>query len=224
MSRPDALIFDYTGVITVPLPLPPRPPSDAAAVAEDATPAQLLRTMMRHELHNPDPDGLWNRLERGEAPLAELLVRIDEVAPGASVFFAGGGAASLMAALTVRSDVIGRLSRWRDQGVPLALLTNNVKEWRPLWTANLEAAGGLALFDVIIDSSEVGMRKPEGRIYTHTVDALSESVGRSLALADCLFVDDFVQNIDGAAAVGLPGLLATPDDEHWTTLDRLLAS
>ena len=220
MSRPRALIFDYTGVITVPLPMS----SDAVTVAGDVTPAHLLRTMMRHELHNPDPDGLWNRLERGEAPLAELLLRIDEVAPGASVFFAGGGAVSLMAALTVRADVIGRLSRWRDQGVPLALLTNNVKEWRPLWTANLESAGGLALFDVIVDSSEVGMRKPEARIYTHTVDALASSVGRSLALADCLFVDDFVQNIEGAAAVGLRGLLATRDDEHWTTLDRLLAS
>ncbi len=226
MSRPRALIFDYTGVITVPLPMS----SDAATAStastaeEDATPSQLLQTMMRHELHNPDPDGLWNRLERGEAPLAELLVRIDDVAPGASVFFAAGGAASLMAALTVRPDVIARLSRWRHQGVPLALLTNNVKEWRPLWTANLEAAGGLSLFDVIVDSSEIGMRKPEARIYTHTVEALAMAVGTPLAPTDCLFVDDFAQNIEGAAVVGLPGLLATHDDEHWTTLDRILAS
>jgi putative hydrolase of the HAD superfamily len=220
MSRPRALIFDYSGVITVPLSIASL---DGGPTEGEPTSIQKLATLMRHELDNPDPNGLWNRLERGETPLTELLETIDDVVPGASVFFAGHGAASLMSALKVRADVIDRLAMWREQGVAMALLTNNVKEWRPLWMANLEAAGGAGFFDVIIDSSEVGMRKPEARIYTHTVEVLGQAIGIPLALKDCLFVDDFVQNVDGATAVGLPALLATTDDAHWAEMDRLFA-
>jgi putative hydrolase of the HAD superfamily len=219
--RPSALIIDYTGVITVPLSMGGRPRSEPGDAASPQSSVDRLRAMMSHELHNPDPDALWNRLERGEAPVSELVERIEEIVPGAGVFFSGESATTLMASLEVRADVVERIRGWRGRGIPLALLTNNVAEWRPHWTAKLDAAGGLSLFDVVIDSSEVGMRKPEERIYHHTVGALNERLGLRLGPGDCLFVDDFEQNIAGAEAVGMATLLATSDDAHWELLDSL---
>ena len=146
---------------------------------------------------------------------------VESIVPGAGVFFAGEGPVSLMASIAVRLDVIDRMRAWKSAGVALALLTNNVAEWRPLWTANLVKAGGYELFDVVIDSSAVGMRKPEPAVYRHTVNELGSARGLTLSLADCLFVDDFAQNVRGAMDVGLPALLATNDDAHWTTIDAL---
>ncbi len=220
--RPTALIIDYTGVITVPLSIGGPSRSDPSEAENEPSSIERLRSMMSHELHNSDPDGLWNRLERGETPVSELILRIEEVVPGAGAFFSGESRATLMASLEVRADVVERIRGWRARGIPLALLTNNVAEWRPHWTAKLDAAGGLSLFDVVIDSSEVGMRKPEERIYHHTVEALNERLGLRLVPRDCLFIDDFEQNIAGAEAVGMATLLATTDDAHWDMLDSLL--
>ena len=220
--RPSALIIDYTGVITVPLSMggPSRAePNDSASQPSSI---DRLRSMMSHELHNPDPGALWNRLERGEAPVSDLVDLVEGVVPGAGVFFSGETSATLMASLEVRADVVDRIRGWRGLGIPLALLTNNVAEWRPHWRAKLAAAGGLSLFDVVIDSSEVGMRKPEERIYHHTVGALNERLGLRLAPPDCLFIDDFEQNVAGAEAVGMRTLLATHDDAHWDALDALV--
>ncbi len=219
--RPSALIIDYTGVITVPLSMGGRSRPEPNDPENAPSSIDRLRSMMSHELHNPDPGALWNRLERGETSVGELVERIEEVVPGAGVFFSGDNPATLMASLEVRADVIERIRGWRGRGIPLALLTNNVAEWRPHWTAKLNAAGGLSLFDVIIDSSEVGMRKPEERIYHHTIEALNERLGVRLIPQDCLFIDDFEQNIAGAIAVGMATLLATSDDAHWEVLDSL---
>jgi putative hydrolase of the HAD superfamily len=216
-ERPAALILDYTGVITVPLSFArSKTLAEHDIATDDGSPAERLRLMMRRELDNPDPNGLWNRLERGEAPLSDLLEQIEAVAPGAGVFFASDQPTSIMASMTVRVDVIERLRRWKSAGTRLALLTNNVAEWRPLWTAKLSAAAGDDLFDVIIDSSAVGMRKPESRVYHHAVAVVGVPMDR------CVFVDDFAQNVHGAHAVGLRALLATDDDAHWHTLDRIL--
>jgi epoxide hydrolase-like predicted phosphatase len=71
------------------------------------------------------------------------------------------------------------------------LLTNNVKEagWREGFPTEL--------FDVIVDSSAVGLRKPDPRIYA----LLLERLGR--APAEVVFVDDFEENLGPAAALGV---------------------
>lgn len=225
-KRPGALILDYTGVITTPLPMgrsERHGPDDGQAGGSSVRSSMdTLREMMAHELHNSDPNGLWNRLERGELPVTHLVERIDEVVPGAGVFFSGDNPATLMATLQVRADVVDRIRGWSELGVPLALLTNNIAEWRPHWTSNLIAAGGFSLFDVVIDSSEVGMRKPEERIYRHTIDALNRRLGLQLDVADCLFVDDFEQNVVAAHSIGMRAVLATHDDAHWDAVHQLL--
>ncbi len=72
-----------------------------------------------------------------------------------------------------------------------ALLTNNVRE------AGWRATFPFELFDVVVDSSEVGARKPDPAIYRTLLDRLDRP-GSEVA-----FIDDFAENLPPAAALGL---------------------
>ena len=56
------------------------------------------------------------------------------------------------------------------------------------------------MFDVVVISGEVGMRKPEPAIYLHTAELLG------LPPSACVFVDDLAHNIEAAVAVGMVGV------------------
>ena len=81
-----------------------------------------------------------------------------------------------------------------ERGYRTALLTNNVREWRPRWEAMIPVD---ELFELVVDSSEVGLRKPDPAIYTLTVDRLG------LAPEACLLIDDFAHNCEAAVAEGM---------------------
>ena len=76
-----------------------------------------------------------------------------------------------------------------------ALLTNNVREWEPLWRAKLPEID--EIFEVVVDSAFVGMRKPDPRIYELTLERLG------CAAADCVFVDDLEVNCEAARELGM---------------------
>jgi putative hydrolase of the HAD superfamily len=69
----------------------------------------------------------------------------------------------------------------RGRGLRMALLTNNVREWEPLWRAKLPVD---EIFEVVVDSGFVGMRKPEREIYELTLDRLGD-----VRAEECVFVD-----------------------------------
>ena len=77
----------------------------------------------------------------------------------------------------------------------MALLTNNVREWEPLWRPMLPVD---EIFEFVVDSAFVGMRKPDPEIYEHTLDRL----GDGLTASDCLFIDDVEVNIEAARRLG----------------------
>ena len=79
------------------------------------------------------------------------------------------------------------------QVMPTALLTNNVREWRAGWRAALDVP---AHFSLVVDSSEVGVRKPEAAIYKLVEDGLG------LEGASLLFIDDLGVNLKPARALG----------------------
>ncbi len=64
----------------------------------------------------------------------------------------------------------------RSRGLRTALLTNNVREWEPLWRAKLPELD--EIFELVVDSAFVGMRKPEPGIYELTVDRLGGGLRR----------------------------------------------
>ena len=65
----------------------------------------------------------------------------------------------------------------------MAILTNNVREWEELWRSKLPVD---EIFELVVDSAWVGMRKPDPAIYQLTIERLGE---RSRP-RECLFVDD----------------------------------
>ncbi len=91
----------------------------------------------------------------------------------------------------------------------VALLTNNVAE------ADWRATFPFHLFEVVVDSSEVGVRKPDPRIY----EALLQKLGRPAA--EVAFVDDLPVNIEAAVALGIAPVLFTGRDACRTELVRL---
>ena len=88
----------------------------------------------------------------------------------------------------------------RDSGIRTAILTNNVREWRQ-WRDRLP----IERFDPVIDSCEVGVRKPDQAIYS----LICSRIG--IAPKDCLFLDDHPENVQAALAFGFDALQVTED-------------
>jgi epoxide hydrolase-like predicted phosphatase len=105
----------------------------------------------------------------------------------------------------------------RADGYRTALVTNNIREFNDGWRKLIPVD---ELFDVVVDSSMIGMRKPDPRIFQHALAALG-----GVEPDDAVFLDDFQGNIDAAEALGMHGILVGVDRlAAITELDALLAS
>jgi len=163
-------------------------------------------------------ESAWARLERGEISFAvfidELKRRViaaggtvdDETARGFM-----GRPEPMSDTTTIRTAMVEAV-RALKAVMPTALLTNNVVEWREGWSVLFDDP---SLFDVVIDSSAVGARKPERRIYEIT----QERIG--IAHEEIFFVDDIGQNLKAARALGWHTLLFTEESEVLPVLERL---
>jgi putative hydrolase of the HAD superfamily len=154
-----------------------------------------------------DPDSLesegeaddvpaWHRLERGEIDMATYYAMIVERAPhvlGRTIDFDAYSRFMRSSAPGVHWQVVHRIRELQGT-VGLGLLTNNVKEFGEHWRATFPID---ELFEVIVDSSHVGMRKPEPEIYLLTCAQLAVEPG------EAVFVDDNADNIAAARALGM---------------------
>jgi epoxide hydrolase-like predicted phosphatase len=103
--------------------------------------------------------------------------------------------------------MIDLVRRAHDAGLKTALLSNSWGDHYPeeLWDG---------LFDAVVISGRVGMRKPDVRIFEHTAQLLG------LPPSACVMVDDLPHNITGAVAAGMVGVRHT---DYATTLAELEA-
>lgn len=101
--------------------------------------------------------------------------------------------ATYMAALVPNEEMIALMA---ELGAThrMALLTNNVREWEPLWRAKLPVD---EIFETVVDSAFVGMRKPDPEIYELTRERLD-----GIEPGECLLVDDTEINCEAARALG----------------------
>ncbi len=97
-------------------------------------------------------------------------------------------------ALQPNPAMIELMRELKDSGYRMAMLTNNVQEWEPLWRPMLPVD---EIFETVVDSGFVGCRKPESKIYEITLDGLG------LPAESCLFVDDVLVNCEGAEKAGM---------------------
>lgn len=114
-------------------------------------------------------------------------------------------------------EMIEYMRRLRDRGLRTALLTNNVREWEPSWRALLPEID--EIFDVVVDSAFVGMRKPEREIYRLTVKRL----GGRIEPADCVFVDDIAINCEAAREIGMAAVVFESVDQARPQIEAALA-
>ena len=97
-------------------------------------------------------------------------------------------------ALEPNPQMIELMSELKAEGYRMAMLTNNVREWEPLWRPMLPVD---AIFETVVDSGFVGCRKPESKIYELTLERVGQPA------ESCLFVDDVLVNCEGARKAGL---------------------
>jgi putative hydrolase of the HAD superfamily len=211
MSGVEAIISDFGGVLTSPL-------LDGFIAYEGISGIsveELGKAMGK----------LWER--DGAHPLFELETgRMTEAA------FLDGIAAQLTAQLgrPVQLDGFGesyfehlhpneRLINYmrslKGRGYQMAICTNNVREWEPLWRAKLPVD---EIFSVVVDSAFVGMRKPEPEIYALTLERLGVPAGAAL------IVDDIELNCEAARAAGMRAVWFRSTDQAIDEIEAALAA
>ena len=141
---------------------------------------------------------LWGQVERAELSLEEFgrILQARMAGHGVPVTLADAldfmGTPGEAGRMPLRQEIVDACLALRAR-MPTALLTNNIREWRAGWRARLPVE---RLFDVVVDSSEAGCRKPEPRIYELTEQQLG------LPGAGLLFVDDLGVNLKAARERG----------------------
>jgi putative hydrolase of the HAD superfamily len=184
-----AVISDLGGVLTTPLVDAFTAFRNLSGVSFEQLGTALQRASERHGSHP-----LFD-LECGRLTESEFFARVQaELPDGARL---EGFRSIYWDALEPNSELLAYLRGLHARGLRLALLTNNVREWEPIWRAKLPEID--ELFDVVVDSAFVGMRKPDPAIYELTLDRL----GDGLAAGDCVFVDDIEHNVEAARALGM---------------------
>ena len=96
----------------------------------------------------------------------------------------------------------------------MAMLTNNVREWEPRWRSMLPVD---EIFELVIDSAFVGMRKPDPEIYELCLERLG------LPGEACVFVDDFEINCQTAARLGMRAVRFESNEQAIPEIERALA-
>jgi putative hydrolase of the HAD superfamily len=194
------LIVDYGGVLTNPV----RDVFRAWADADGFEMAEL-KAVLGGMLGEGAGSSPLHALERGEVSVAEFerqlaasLRRSD-----GSEIAAAGLLTRVFAEMQTSPGMIGVVQRAKDRGIRTGLLSNS-------WGLSYDRTGWAELFDALVISGEVGMRKPEPAIYQLAAERLG------VRPEECVFVDDLVENVRGAAAAGMVGV-------HHTALDSTVA-
>jgi putative hydrolase of the HAD superfamily len=210
MRRVDAVIFDFGGVLTEPV----MPMIDRVAIP--GLPSSAVRELLMGDYGQVGSQHPWHRLERGEITLHEYKRLTRQAAmrlgsTGDELPFLSGSELPLA---MVRDSMIDLVKRVRRAGLKTAILTNNIREfrdWRDLVNAD-------SLVDIVVDSCEVGMRKPDRRIFDLTLDRLGVAADRAA------FLDDMPVNVEGAERAGLIGVLVPSDERYAIAAVEYLAA
>jgi glucose-1-phosphatase len=185
----DAVLFDLGGVICE---------SAFAYMARYAGELGLDPAALGHVGHTGRATELMARCETGEITMADYLEETARAvaAEHGSAITGAGLIECVRASLTLVPESV-ELVRETHAAHRTALVTNATTDIREHWRARLD----LTLFDVVVDSSEVRLRKPEPGIYRHTLALLGCPAERAV------FVDDQAANVDAARALGLRGVV-----------------
>ena len=203
-----AVISDFGGVLTTPLIQSFLAYQDESGVRFE----DLGKAMMR--IAERDGEHPLFELEKGRITEAEFLAAIE--AQLDEEVKLGSLRETYFAHLHPNEPMIRYMRELRDRGLRMALLTNNVREWEPHWRSKLPDID--EIFEVVVDSAFVGMRKPDPGIYHLTLERL----GDGFRPEECVFVDDTDVNCDAAAALGMRTVRFRDADQAVAELEGIL--
>jgi putative hydrolase of the HAD superfamily len=206
-----AVVSDFGGVLTAPLMLGFASVQDDTGVPPKAFGAALAR-VAEADGRNP-----LHELEVGAISYAAFQAQLErELAAilGRPVSLEGFGD-RYMAALEPNDALFAHYRRLHERGTRFAMLTNNVREWEPLWRAKLPID---EIFETVVDSAFVGLRKPDPAIYALVLESLA------LPAAECVFVDDLEVNVEAARALGFAVVHHRDTARTIARLDELIDS
>jgi epoxide hydrolase-like predicted phosphatase len=196
-GEPRGLLIDYGGVLTNPLHPVLRDFCRAKGLPEDAVSALIvdgspLKPMME-------------AYERGEIEEDEFIPRF-----AAQLGVTPEDMDDLLVDLQPDEQMFGAVAAIRRQGVRTCLLSNS-------WGLALYPRELMAdVFDGIVISGEVGMRKPDIDIFLHAAEVIGVEPSR------CVFVDDTTANFPGAAEAGIPVIHHQAPETTLRLLEHIL--
>jgi putative hydrolase of the HAD superfamily len=209
-TRLEAIVSDFGGVLTTPLIQ-----SFMAFQNETGISTENLGRAMQAATETDGENPLF-KLERGELAEEAFLERLaDDLEPllghrpqmhrFKEIYFE---------ALDPNPQMIELMRELKAAGYRMAMLTNNVREWEPLWRSMLPVD---EIFETVVDSGFVGCRKPESKIYELTLERIG------LPAAACLFVDDVAVNCEGARKAGINAVHFQDNDQAIAEIRAALA-
>lgn len=186
-----AIVSDFGGVLTTPLMQSFLAVQDEIGISVEQF-GQAMKT-----IHDRDGSHPLFEMEVGKLTEAEFLAKLGEALEPElghkpelhrfrEIYFD---------ALDPNEPMIELMRELKGRGLRMALLTNNVREWEPLWRTMLPVD---EIFEFVVDSAFVGHRKPGREIY----DIVLQRLGDGLEPENLLFVDDVEVNAEAARDLG----------------------
>jgi putative hydrolase of the HAD superfamily len=197
----EAVLFDLGGVVLG---------SPLHAIAEYERELGIPANFVNQVVASTAPTGGWARLERGELSMEEFFPVFEQDCRAAGQEISAREMMNRMNAATQpRESMLRALELLRKAEFRLAAVTNNwvVPERQDESSApEAKNLGLAALFDVFIESSVEGLRKPDPRIYTLACDRLGVTPDA------CIYLDDIGTNFKTAKALGIATIkVVTPE-------------
>ena len=211
MAQYTHVIFDFGGVITA-------SPFEAfnRLEAERGLPRDFVRGV---NARNPDTNA-WALFERAEIDAATFDTLFAEEARALGHDLEGEAVLAVLAG-AVRPQMVTALDTLKAGGFTIGCITNNVPSGKGAGMARSEAmaaevAAIMARFDHVIESSKVGVRKPDPRIYQMMCAALG------VEPSACIYLDDLGINCKPASALGMHAIKVTGGEQALADLGAAL--
>jgi putative hydrolase of the HAD superfamily len=220
----EAVIFDYGGVFSTPLfrgigDFEARMGYPSGSVLEllfgDKTYVGVEGRAHRDDRQMPALPVThdWHRLEVGDLSLEEWFAGVQARAPevlGTEIDM--GAYLQFMAEMPIGVNwpIVHKARALKAGGMRIALLTNNVAEWGDNWRSTIPVD---ELFEIVVDSSAVRLRKPDPAIYVLTCERIG------VAPEAAVFLDDNHDNIAAARSLGMETV--TVDEDPFVAVAEL---
>jgi putative hydrolase of the HAD superfamily len=209
-NSPRAVLWDFGGVIL-------SSPFEAFRryEREAGLPEDFIRSL---NARNPDANA-WAKMERSEVSLDEFVALFELEAEAQGHKLDGWRVLQAISG-DIRPQMVEALRRCRA-AFKVACITNNMKTGEgPGMARSAERAAAVAeimtLFEHVVESSKLGFRKPDPRIYRHACDLLG------VAPEHCIYLDDLGVNLKPARAMGMRTIKVGDPDSAIAELEAMV--